>query len=238
MAIPTNTKFNKTNILGVLVLFFGMHVSLLAQDSTAVAKHSAKDLGLMFGGSFVSLQVGSQDYFNAATQQLVSVEGEHQAGLSIGMFYNVALTYKWMIRPSVEAHLCNTSTRYAIGDKTESYSVYPVCVEVPITVVYGLNQRMAIEQKGWKGMGIMAAIRPVIPVSLFNGSYPVTKSFALNAEIGISLPKALRKTIWRTEMIASFNVMAMNDVGKPSDFRSNMISDMRRHFIGLRFYFN
>jgi hypothetical protein len=229
---------SKANVVTMLVLLLGSVVDLNAQDSTAVAKHSAKDFGLMFGASLINLQVGSEEYFNAASQQLVSVEGSNKGGLSIGLFYNVALSYKWMIRPSVEAHLSNTSVTYRINEKDELYTLYPVCIEVPITINYGLNQRPSIEQRGWKGMGFLAAVRPVIPITIFQGSTPVVKPFSLNAEVGISLPKSLRKTLWRTEVIASFNVMAINQVGNGYDFRSNMIHDIRRHFIGVRFYFN
>lgn len=230
--------WKKTNIVLMLVFLYGANQTLLAQDSTSVAKHSAKDFGLMFGASWVQVQVGSTDYVNPSTQQVVTASGTSQGGLSIGMFYNVALTPKWMIRPSVEAHLTNTSVRYNVGKNTESYSVYPVCVEVPISVVYGLNQRMPIEQNGWKGIGILGAVRPIVPVSLFNSSYPVTNIFSINAELGISLPKALRNTIWRTELLVSYNVLRINKAGEANDFRSNMIDDMRRHFVGLRFYFN
>jgi hypothetical protein len=51
-------------------------------------------------------------------------------------------------------------------------------------------------------------------------------------------PSALRKTIMRTELFASINVMSIQGKSNADDFRTQMIQDLKRHFIGLRLYFN
>jgi hypothetical protein len=232
-----NKFFWKTSAIVALVFSFLSDVK--AQDSTRVAKASAKDFGLFFGVSRVQLDVASTDYFSAATQQLVSVGGASKSSLSIGLFYNFPIKPKWMTRLAVEAHLANIELTYHISNgKTESYSVYPVVIETPLTLVYGINQRGAIESSRWRGWGILAGIRPVIPLTVFNSSYPQTQSATWNVDLGLTIPKALRKSIMRTELFVSANVVNMMAKGKADDFRTNMITDMRRHFVGMRLYFN
>jgi hypothetical protein len=232
-------KSTKTSVIMALVFFFIGVQSMSSQDSTSVAKPSAKDFGLMIGASHVQLWADAAPYYLASTQQNVTMEGKSKNGLSIGMFYNFAIHPKWMIRPTVEAHIANTQVVYDTGsDYDEQYSVFPITIETPIALVYGINQRGSIESRGWRGSGLMIAARPVIPVSIFNSSYPVTKPFTMNIDFGLSIPSALRKTIMRTELFASINVMGIQGEPKREDFRTEMIQDLRRHFIGLRLYFN
>jgi hypothetical protein len=212
---------------------------MLGQDSTAVAKPSARDFGLCMGFSSTRVDLTYTPYYNAATQQLITVEGDQRLGLSIGMFYNFALTSKMMLRSTVEAHITNTSITYVTGEEyNEHYSVMPVTVELPVSFIYGANQRGTIESRGWRGMGLLLGARPVLPITLFNSTFPATKNFTFNIDLGISLPKALRKTVMRTEIFLSANVLNGIASSSSADFRTNMISDMRRHFVGLRLYFN
>ncbi len=207
-------------------------------DSTHARRGSARNFGLSFGASYSILQLNSSPYFSQVNSTLYEARILNKMGANIGIFIYQPLKEKLSMRFAVDAHFLNAQLIYDTGkpNKEES-TIFPLCIETPISFVYGRHFRYDVEATSLFRTGFIAGLRPVIPLKLFSNNQPILKSFNLNLDLGISQPVALKNSIMRSELIFSFGLL--NIIGKDAtNFRTNSISYLGRHFVAFKMYFN
>lgn len=225
------------NTLAILLVWFCTYAAA-GQDSTAIKKASAKNFGLSAGASYSILVLKSTPYFTESGTVLRNAEVVNAPGFNVGLFIYKPLKEKFSMRFAVDANMLPAYLSYDTGkpNKEESY-IYPLTIDIPISFIYGRHFRYDVEAKSLFRSGLIAGIRPVIPLSLFNSTQPLLSGFNLNIDLGISQPIAMKKGIMRTDLFFSYGLL--NLIGKDeSNFRTNSINYLGRSFVGLRMYFN
>ena len=207
-------------------------------DSTKSNAASAARFGLSFGFDYSLLSMRSNPYFLENGSGLGEASAINSPGLSIGMLWYEPLREKTSLRFGLEATIMRTQIEYPTGKpRNENSQIYPLTIEIPVAFIFGRHFRYDLEAKSLFKTGVMAGIRPVIPLSLFSSIQPVTKPFNLNVDLGISKPIALKKSIMRTELFFSYGLF--NIIGKDeTSYKTSSISFLGRNFVGLRMFFN
>jgi hypothetical protein len=207
-------------------------------DSTHGKKGTARNFGLSFGASYSVLQLDASPYFSEANSSLYKAQINNNMGANIGVFIYQPLKEKMSLRFAADAHFLNAQIIYDTGNPNKEESpVFPLCIETPISIVYGRHFRYDVEATSLFRTGFIAGLRPVLPLKLFNNTQPILKSFNLNLDLGISQPKALKSSILRSELIFSFGLL--NLIGKDTtSYKTNSINYLGRNFVAFKMYFN
>ena len=197
---------------------------------------NAKDFGLLFGFNYSQYYLESNPFFVDSLTSMGNSKVNNNVGLTIGVFYNIKLSEKLILRPAVEATIMPATIEYdLIRKKSESW-IYPLTVDLPFYFIYGNHDRETLSKKRAQ-LNWLAAVRPVIPLSVMSSTQPVVKNFNLNIDIGCSVPFVLKSTIMKAEIFYSFG--SLNIIGDDSDnYKTSSINSLRRNFIGMRFFFN
>ncbi|MFN0032565.1 MAG: hypothetical protein ACKVOR_10435, partial [Flavobacteriales bacterium] len=182
--------------------------------------------------------IQANPYFISQGSQLRTAEVANKVGASIGLFVYQPVREKLSMRFAVEAHLANTHVLYDTGKSfLEKSYIYPVCIELPIALVFGRHYRYDLIAPDFNKFGFIAAIRPVIPLGLFHNSQPLLSSFNVNLDAGITRGIPMKKGIMRADLIFSYGLF--NLIGEGTEnFKTNSIEYLGRNFVGLRAYFN
>jgi hypothetical protein len=231
-------------LIGLSLSTWSQKVDTTTTDSLKLAKRaerrqSTQRFGLGFGTSYGWLDVDSKPYFTGDSLAQGKASSVSAVGLNIGLFWHEPFAMRWSMRFGVEANLLYTALEYPTEKPKPSVSnIYPITIDIPLQLIMGMHHRDDVEQaKGkWK-TGVVAGLRPVVPLSVFHNSQPVVKNFNLNIDLGLSHPIVLKKTMMRSELFVSyalFNVIGSDQ----NDYRTASINRLARHFVGLRFFFN
>lgn len=229
----------------VLLVFFGCIALCVTaqnrQDSTftdykAEGVRDASDFGLLFGLNYSNFSLKSNPFLVDTLTQKGSSRMINSPGLSVGVFYNIKLGQKLLLRPSVEANIIPSTIEYDIVVKKYESWIYPLTVDVPVTLIYGNNDRDYLSESK-RDIHWFLGVRPVFPLQVMASSEPVLKNFNFNTDIGVSFPFVLPKTIMRAEFFYShgwLNIIGENE----EDAQTSSIDSMKRSLFGCRFYFN
>lgn len=194
--------------------------------------------GLSFGGSYSLLAMDAKPYFLGDSTATALPEAINSAGLNIGLFWYQPMKEKWAWRLGMEANVMGSKIRYPrAGKDPETLGVYGFTLDFPLHFLFGRHYRADLQAESFCKWGILAGVRPVAALGLFNSLQPTVKNFNLNIDLGIGRGIALKSTTMRVEAFYSlglFNVIGEND----KDFHTNSISYLSRSFAGLRLYFN
>lgn len=214
---------------------------IIKTDSLTPAKKKsnatdAKDFGLLFGFDYSQYYMKSNPFFVDSLTVMGNAKAKNNLGLTIGVFYNFKLSKKLILRPAVEATIMPTTIEYDIIRKKTNSLIYPLTIGIPFYLVYGNHDRESLSNKRGQ-LNWIAAVRPVIPLSVMSASEPILKDFNLNLDLGCSVPFVLKNTIMKAELFYSFGML--NIIGDdPESYKTSSISSLRRNFIGMRFFFN
>jgi hypothetical protein len=208
------------------------------KDTTKSRVAYAAKFGLNFGFNYSFLRLESNPYFLENGDGMGEAKAINSPGMNAGFFWHEPLKEKMSMRFGIEASIMFNRIEYDTGKPNKTRSqVFPLTIELPVSFIFGRHFRYDVEAKSLCRSGILAGLRPVIPVPSFNSTEPALKSFNLNIDLGVSKPIALKKSIMRTELFFSYGLLNM--IGKDdADYKTYSIEFLGRSFVGLRMYFN
>jgi hypothetical protein len=225
----------------LLSLLFCSALVAFGQSDTTKTKRErkpfAKNFGLMGGVNYSVVSLESSPFFVKGQDKLGTSSAQSGFGISGGIFGLFRINRTLMFRMMAEANITQAKINYDLVDHEEFSFVFPVTVEVPISIVYSRNIAGAYvaDQRRWPE--ISAGIRPVVPLTIFQDLQPRMKTFNLNVDLGVGLPFRLSKTTLRTELLFSYGLL--NLIGEDEEHsKTYSISYIGRSFAGLRLYFN
>lgn len=214
------------------LLFILQTLMLTAQDSLDVkAPKKPSNFALGVGVSYSIMGFESRPYFIDSTGKVGQSEIINSAGFSASAGYMFKISNRFMIRPSIEAHMMPAKISYdtEIDHKTTS-RVYPISLEFPIATVFNLTSKS-------NSPTAQLAIRPAYAPESYSDKRPLIDPFNLNLDLGIGLPIKVRKASLRTELYYSHGFFDL--IGDdPDDYKTRSVKHLTRSFVGIRFYFS
>jgi len=203
----------------------------LAQDSLATpASRPSRNLGLSGGVNWSLLALDASPYLAPGAAGTGSVTERNTPGLSGGLFLSIPQA---LMRVGAELTIMPAYLSYNHGrpNPFEGY-VHPLTVDLP---VYWISRPVLSGRS--TSPCIVAGLRAVFPIPLFNSTQPELLPLHGNGEVGLRFPLSPSHTTGGIEVFSSIGLFNLVQEGSP-DYRTHALNSLRSNFAGVRVYFN
>lgn len=207
-------------------------------DTTSAKSHTSKDVVFSFGLLYTNLSLTSEPYFADSAGKIGYSNIENSGGLSLGVGYNLYPGKFLLFRPAIEAVVLPGRITYDTDINYRKKSdVWPVALEVPLTLIYSRNIHGGVvaDKRTWPEIGL--GVRPAFALEYFFDMRPTVKTFNINADVVLGVPVQLRKAKARIELLYSYGFNNLIGVDE-NDLQTYTVKELGRSYFGLRVVLN
>ena len=227
-----------TTTIQTKVLFILLSAATLCSFSqTDSTQRKSKVLGIAVAPVFSIASFQSESYVNESTTFAAPIS-INRPGLGVAFTFDIPLTSKWYLRPSIETIMLPSKIAFETKEKLQTTTqVVPMTIDIPLGIYYAPGGFSIKNTQQSKGIYFGAVARAVFPFPALLPIKPALNSVVPHADISAGYHWYSGKSFKRVELFFS---LALKDYMTHVETENQWLAvkHYNRSFGGVRMIFN